>query len=131
MAAPKGTRFVAKSGPLAGIIFEGTAGTTQAYNKYQKARAIALGFSSYSAQRRVTASPEYKRTIANTQRSLRRGQNMSDERARITQAYAGLFQLPDNARVDRTPDGALARLLVALGRRKPDDTWNVGDTPRK
>ena len=61
MAAPKGD-YTPKSGPLAGRTFHMQPGDapTAPYNRYQQARAEALGFEGYSQERREIHEPIFK-----------------------------------------------------------------------
>lgn len=125
MAAPKRKEYVAKSGPLAGIVFEGKEGTSQAYNKYQQALAKEYGFTSYSRQRRITRSYAFQQSVTNPETGRR---VVGESRERLLRAYAPIANLRKDQRDDLSPDGPLAKALVALGRRSVHDRHNVGDS---
>ena len=47
----------------------------------------------------------------------------------FSRAESEVVSMRKRGEEDRTPDGPLSRFLVSLGRRRPDATYDVGDTP--
>jgi hypothetical protein len=143
MAAPKSATYAPKSGLLAGRVFVGTPGTSQAYNRYQEARAHRLGFSSYADQRKARQSPALKGLLTSEQNRLGRKppQNIID---RLMSAFAQnrrmetvvergkpvrTRQVLDVNQADHTRGGSLDRYLIAIGRRTGNELWLPGETP--
>lgn len=137
MAAPKNATYVPKSGPLAGQVFTGMPGTSQAYNQYQQARARALGFSGYREERQIR---EVSRGIFTGERNADRfaspGRLPGSARTEITgilgkykEDIKNGFRLP-NGRVDRRIGGRLDMYLRDLGRRDGTETFPPGESPK-
>jgi hypothetical protein len=88
------------------------------------------GFANDRALRRAQQSEGYKRyksskNYKNTvNRAKARGTNQTD----LNAAAANYYSDPAN-RNDNSPDGPKARMLEAMGRRNPQDDWNVGESP--
>jgi hypothetical protein len=140
MAAPRGAVYAPKSGPLAGRVFMGQEGTTQAYNRYQQARAKALGFSNYRQERIARQSPVYKAIVAgdkakdiplNNQRrttllqALAQRQNIVVDPVTGRKTYKFSVDQKDHRR-----GGSLDKWLQAIGRRTGQEPWNPGETPK-
>jgi|GraSoiStandDraft_4_1057263.scaffolds.fasta_scaffold00709_6 hypothetical protein len=143
MAAPRGAAYTPKSGPLAGRTFVGTPGTTQAYNRYQQARARALGASSYSEERRIRQIPEY-RALLQQEYHLGGRQNVAPQRRQqLFQVFAQnrrIETVESGGRIrqrvaldvdltDHSVGGSLDRYLQAIGRRSGNEAWLPGETP--
>jgi hypothetical protein len=131
MAAPRGASYVAgPDSPFPGRVFRGRAGSSQAYNAYQKARAQALGYRSYAEQKKTQQSAAY-RALITTERKAERfgkaGKLGSGDRARLANIFA---QFRGQNTQDRSIGGPLDRYLRALGRRTGNETWAPGETPR-
>jgi hypothetical protein len=143
MPAPRGDRYIPKSGPLMGRIFTGTPGTTQAYNRYQQARAHALGFSSYRHQRQVQQSPIFRGLLtdlgnknsgkrpSNAQREdmLRAlGERQKVEAVQRKGRTIQRFKL-DVDFTDHSRGGSYDLYLQRIGRRIGNEEWLPGETP--
>jgi len=143
MAAPRGASYSPKTGILAGRIFTGTPGTTQAYNRYQQARAHALGFSSYSHQRQVSKSSIFKGLVTSfTQRdnAPKTTNAQREEALRIlgerqkqeivqkgNRRYSRYVMDVDFS--DHTRGGSYDMYLRRIGRRTGNEEWLPGETP--
>lgn len=139
MAAPSGSTYTPKSGPLAGRTFTAPPGApkTAAYNQYQQARAKALGFSGYRQERQVRAQSAliYKQERA-AGRFGAPGTLPVQERTKLTRILGDFlqpimtgFRDPLTGKLDTRIGGSLDRYLQALGRRSGTETWPVGETP--
>lgn len=145
MPAPKGVTYTPKSGPLAGRTFVGTAGTTQAYNRYQQARARVLGFSGYAEQRRVMNTPQTRALFTSLKERPLQGPQLPTKveqrtflqrqvgeffgSGRGTFLYRGTGGTIDVDVNDHTIGGSFDRYLIAIGRRTGTETWLPGETP--
>lgn len=142
MAAPKAGTFTARTGPLAGLTFTGTPGTSQAYNRYQQARAHALGFSSYSHQRQVqrgsvfkgllsglTQGGTVKPTPAQREDILKAlGERQKVEQVNVKGRLRNRYKL-DVDFTDHSRGGSYDMYLRRIGRRTGNEDWNPGETP--
>lgn len=143
MAAPRGASYSPKSGPLAGSIFTGTPGTSQAYNRYQQARAHTLGFSSYSHQRNVAKGSIFKGLVtsfmnkdnaakpSNVHREEalrvlgeRQKQEAYEKKGKMYQRYVLDVDFKDHSR-----GGSYDLYLQRIGRRVGNEEWLPGETP--
>lgn len=143
MAAPRGATFTAKSGPLAGLTFTGSEGTSQAYNRYQQARAHALGFSSYRHQRTVQKGSIFKGLLTDlfnkgggkkpstAQREdilkalgERQKTEVIEKRGRMYNRY-----ILDVDFSDHSYGGSYDMYLRRIGRRTGNEDWAPGETP--
>lgn len=143
MAAPKGATYAPKSGPLAGMTFVGTPGTSQAYNRYQQARAHALGFSSYSHQRTVQRSSIFKGLMSdlfnktggkptNAQREdilkalgeRQKQELLPNKQGKLRNRYVLDVDFSDHSR-----GGSYDLYLQRIGRRTGNEQWLPGETP--
>jgi len=139
MAAPRGDFYSPKSGPLAGMIFRGTPGTSQAYNRYQQARAHALGFSSYSQERRTRQSSIFKNLLAGekTKPSVARrtdllkaiAENLRIETVEEKGKGLKFRNALDVDFTDHSKGGSYDLYLQRIGRRTGLEDWNPGETP--
>lgn len=140
MAAPRGATYTPRSGPLAGRTFVGIPGTSQAYNRYQQARAHTLGFSGYRQERLARQSTRYRQLI---------GQESRDEPVSRQRRFDLLKAFGQQQRIetvveggktrrrytldvdwnDHKPGGSLDKYLQAIGRRNGTEDWNPGETP--
>lgn len=142
MAAPRGPVYQPRSGPLAGLTFTGTPGTSQAYNRYQQARAHALGFSSYSHQRQVQKGSVFKGLITslfnqggkkptNAQREdilKALGERQKQEQINV-KGKTRLRYLLDVDFSDHSRGGSYDLYLQRIGRRTGNEEWLPGETP--
>jgi hypothetical protein len=142
MAAPKGASYTPKSGPLAGRIFVGTPGTSQAYNRYQQARSHVLGFPSYRVERQARKSNEFRAIIA--QETHTSGKRVSvQRRTDLLRAFAQhqrIETVQQGTKVtqrfgldvdinDHTRGGSYDMYLRSIGRRVGNEEWLPGETP--
>lgn len=142
MAAPRVGSYSPKSGVLAGRIFLGAPGTTQAYNRYQDARAQVLGFANYRDQRQAAKSSVFRGLV--TSEAQKTGGKVSLQKRE--QFLRGIAQnqrietVVEGKRVsyrkvldvdvtDHRIGGSLDRYLQAIGRRTANDWWAPGETP--
>lgn len=143
MAAPKGASYSPKSGPLAGLIFTGTPGTSQAYNRYQQARAKALGFSNYGHQRQAQKSSVFKGLVttfmqksgsnrptnAHREEALRvLGERQKVEQVQVRGRFKNQYSLDVDFN-DHSRGGSYDMYLRRIGRRVGNEDWNPGETP--
>lgn len=136
--------YTPKSGPLAGQLFTGTPGTTQAYNRYQQARARALGFSTYTEQRRLAATLNTPTPFGSVFQQVRKGTHFGEagqltaqHRVEVMQALQPFWNGrtidlndPITGQPDRRIGGKLDLYLRALGRRQGNESWAPGATPK-
>lgn len=142
MAAPRGATYAPRSGPLAGLTFTGTPGTSQAYNRYQQARAHSLGFASYSHQRTVTKGSVFKGLVTSFFKKEGRKPNAQErenylkalgERQKQESKQKGTKMYKryvlDVDFSDHTKGGSYDLYLQRIGRRTGYEDWNPGETP--
>lgn len=144
MAAPRGATYAPKSGPLAGLTFTGTPGTTQAYNRYQQARAHTLGFSSYRHQRTVAKSSIFKGLLSGFTNKENQGKKLKAaqredllkalaERQRVETVVEGnkvtIRHGLDVDFKDHSVGGSYDLYLQRIGRRTGNEEWMPGETP--
>ncbi len=138
MAAPRVAAYSPKTGILAGFTFTGTPGTTQAYNRYQQARAHALGFSSYREQRATARSSIFKNLLAGekTKVTPQRREDLLKavaENRRIETVQQGkrvtFRQALDVDFSDHRVGGSYDLYLQRIGRRTGLEEWLPGETP--
>lgn len=142
MAAPRGGTYVPRSGALAGLTFTGTPGTSQAYNRYQQARAHSLGFASYSHQRNVTKGSVFKGLLTSFFNKEGRKPS-SGERENFLKALGERQReeaiqkggksykkyVLDVDFKDHSKGGSYDLYLQRIGRRTGNEDWNPGETP--
>jgi hypothetical protein len=132
MPAPRGATYVPKSGPLAGRVFTGQEGTTQAYNAYQAARAReVIGVPSYRAERQLRQSQAAKALFTADRKSVHYGGVGKLQPQRRTELLQILVQHKDVDMQDHRRGGSLDNFLRALGRRAGNETWAPGETPKR
>jgi hypothetical protein len=143
MAAPRGATYQPKSGPLAGRIFVGTPGTSQAYNRYQEARSHHLGFASYRDERSAKQSPAYKALISGERTRTGKPVN-AQQRTGLLRIFAQerkietVVEPGKRVRFRSTLDvdfsdhrrgGSYDMYLRRIGRRVGNEEWLPGETP--
>ena len=143
MAAPRGDRYIAPAtSAIPGRIFVGTAGTSQAYNRYLQANAHALGFSSYNAQKKARQSPIYKALFMQEKNAFGKAPPQK-RRNQLLQGLAQSGSVKDqNIRgktvkrfgldvdfSDHTRGGSYDMYLRKIGRRVGNEEWLPGETP--
>jgi hypothetical protein len=143
VAAPRGAVHTPKSGILAGRSFVGTPGTTQAYNRYQQARSHALGFASYSEQRKARSSPAFRGLITSEQKKSGKKSITGDVLDKLLKAFSEHGSVKQVQRgpkrvkgysldvdfSDHTVGGSYDKYLQAIGRRTGNEEWLPGETP--
>lgn len=63
------------------------------------------------------------------ERAMKEAKQAGTSQAEANAAFAKFYANEDRNARDRSPDGPLAQMLVAMGRRSANDTFPVGDSP--
>lgn len=128
MALPPGWKRDKSSGRAERYI--SPTGEIVSRRQMENARARESGFKSWSHYQRIAGARGHgarryqyfaEQYADETGQSLR---NIRGPRSRFTEAYFSV-----NWR-DTNPNGSLARFLVMVGKRMPNASYAVGDTPR-
>lgn len=111
--------------------YRAPSGEVVSRRQYENVRARQSGWRSWSEYQRTRKSPQFKRAVED---AIAKG-TVTHKRdvgpnAPISQKWNAVLKArADDAPNLYDPDGPLADYLIYIGRREPDDWWDVGDTP--
>lgn len=132
MAIPRGSHYVPGSGRRQVELSNGDIVSRQ---RAENMFAQQFGFRS-EYHRKQTANVESYRDFVNNvngrdgyNKAMAEMQANGYTRAEANAVLANFYSDPQGNAVDRSPEGPLAQMLVAMGRRSPNDTHFVGDSP--
>ena len=97
---------------------------------YEQRRGEALPTKEYKLRELTSQGQAIVRDYLKTQRE--QGKSITEREARASKEFKDIQRaLKYEGKTDksRAPTSAKAKALVKLGRRRPEDDWNVGETP--
>lgn len=111
--------------------FRNPEGRVVSRRQYENERAKQAGWSSWSEYQRTRKTPQFQRAIKDAiDKGAIRTRRDVGPTADISRKWNDVLEARRNDAPNLyDPDGPLADYLIYIGRRQPDDWWDVGDTP--
>lgn len=128
MAIPTGAHYVPGTNRRQVQLADGTTVKRQ---EAENLFARQHGFRNERERRQATSSAGFKafQRRPGYQRAIKEAQIAGRSKAEANAAFARYYQNETQNSRDTSPDGALAQMLVAMGRRSPASQYAVGDSP--